>query len=95
LKIRTTTTSSEGIRWGPSYPPSLDQQSTNLISYLPMKSGQPVEPGWPGRHTPPRRASGAGLGGVRRSPSLRFFQSPRALSERSLCRSSREARRAR
>ena len=45
-----------------------------MISYLPTKSGQPVEPGWPGRHTPPRRAPGAGLGGERRSPSLRFFR---------------------
>jgi hypothetical protein len=45
LKIPTTTTLAE-VSGGPAaHSPSLPSAVDNLISYLPTKSGRPVEPG--------------------------------------------------
>jgi len=44
LEIRTTTLGVEHPAGAP-HPPGLRSAVDNLISYLPTKSGQPVEPG--------------------------------------------------
>jgi hypothetical protein len=95
LKIRATTTSAEGIRWGPAYPPSF-RLAVDQLDQLPadeQRAAGRAGVTW----ATPRREGLQVLAWEGCAGALRFaFFSPRVLlSERSLCRSSREARRAR